>query len=135
MEIGNLARLSRDECLALLSSARLGRVGVSIDALPAVLPVVIGRIDDSLVFRTVPGTKLAFAAAGAIVAVEADDFDHDRGVGWSVLVRGRASEVTDPATIAHARELLDATWLDEHHAEHYVQVGLDLVTGRRLDRP
>jgi nitroimidazol reductase NimA-like FMN-containing flavoprotein (pyridoxamine 5'-phosphate oxidase superfamily) len=134
VEIGHLARLSRDECLDLLTTARLGRVGVSIDALPAVLPVVIGRVDDSLVFRTVPGTKLAFAAAGSVVAVEADDFDHDRGLGWSVLVRGRASEVTDPATVERARELLDATWLDEHHAEHYVQVGLDLVTGRRLAR-
>lgn len=132
MEIGHLARLSRQECLDLLASTHLARVGVSIDALPAVLPVVIGRLDDSLVFRTVPGTKLAFAAAGAVVAVEADEFDRGTGLGWSVLVRGLAHEVTDEATIDAARRIVDATWLDGHHAEHYVQVGLDLVTGRRL---
>ncbi len=132
MSAARLAQLSRPECLELIGASHFGRVGVSIDALPAVLPVVLGRLDDSVVFRTVPGTKLAFAAAGAVVAVEVDEFDRDRGDGWSVLVRGIAQEITDPVTISRARDLLDRTWLDLDHAEHYVQVGLDLVTGRRL---
>jgi nitroimidazol reductase NimA-like FMN-containing flavoprotein (pyridoxamine 5'-phosphate oxidase superfamily) len=133
MSVARLAQLSRTECLDLIRTAQFGRVGVSIDALPAVLPVVLGRLDDTLVFRTVPGTKLASASAGAVVAVEIDEFDRDTGDGWSVLVRGVATEVEDPGTIARARDVLDATWLDETNAEHYVQVGLDLVTGRRLD--
>jgi len=130
-----LAQLSRPECLALVDSVGFGRVGVSIGALPAVLPVVLALLGDAIVFRTAPGTKLALASTGAVVAIEMDDFERASGAGWSVLVRGLASEITDPAAIAGARSVLADTWLDDHHAQHYVRVGLDLVTGRRLGRP
>jgi nitroimidazol reductase NimA-like FMN-containing flavoprotein (pyridoxamine 5'-phosphate oxidase superfamily) len=129
-----LVQLSRTECLDLIGQACFGRIGISVDALPVVLPVLLGRIDDGVVFRTAPGTKLALASAGAVVAVEVDDLEPSTGAGWSVLVRGVASEISDPEAIARAREVLEPTWLDERHAEHYVRVGLDLVTGRRLRR-
>ena len=91
-----LARLSRDECLGLLATASFARVGVSVEALPAILPVMIATIDETVIFRTVPGTKLAYAATGPILAVEADEYDADVGDGWSVLVRGVATELEDP---------------------------------------
>jgi nitroimidazol reductase NimA-like FMN-containing flavoprotein (pyridoxamine 5'-phosphate oxidase superfamily) len=127
-----LARLTRDECMTLLESASFGRVGVSVEALPAILPVTISMLDGSVVFRTIPGTKLAQAAAGSILAVEADDYDAAAGDGWSVLVRGVASELIDDRDIARARRLLADSWIDGETAEHYVQVSCDLVTGRRL---
>lgn len=127
----HLRELSRDAALGLLDGARLARVGVSVDALPVVLPVFITLIDDRIVFRTVPGTKLHAAVNGAIVAVEADRLDEDSGNGWSVLVRGVAREVTDPGLAAAARPLLGNAWL-EGTREHLVEVSTDLVTGRRL---
>lgn len=127
-----LARLSRQECLALLASASFGRVGVSVEALPAILPVTIALMDESVVFRTIPGTKLAYATKGSILAVEADQYDAALGDGWSVLVRGVASELVDAGDIGRARELLADSWINGHTAEHYVGVGCDLVTGRRL---
>lgn len=135
MPTAQLAQLSRSESLALVDSVGFGRVGVSIGALPAVLPVVLGRLGDAIVFRTAPGTKLALASAGAVVAIEVDDFDRATGMGWSVLVRGLAAELMDPTEVARARSVLADTWLDDHHAQHYVRVGLDLVTGRRLGPP
>jgi uncharacterized protein len=126
-----LAELNRDECMALLANATFGRVGVSVDALPAILPVRIALRDDAVMFRTVPGTKLAFAASRSVLAVEADHYDPSIGDGWSVLVRGVASELVDEGEIARARELLKGSWIDGA-AEHYVRVGCDLVTGRRL---
>ena len=126
-----LAQLNRDECMALLASATFGRVGVSVDALPAILPVTIAMTDDAVLFRTIPGTKLAFAASRSVLAVEADHYDPSIGDGWSVLVRGVASELVDEGDIARARDLLAGSWIDGA-AEHYVRVGCDLVTGRRL---
>ncbi len=127
-----LARLSRDECIALLAGTSFGRVGVSVDALPAILPVTIALMDQSVVFRTLPGTKLAHAAAGSILAVEADEYDASSRDGWSVLVRGVATELQDASVVDRARALLASSWIDGSSAEHYVTVSCDLVTGRRL---
>jgi nitroimidazol reductase NimA-like FMN-containing flavoprotein (pyridoxamine 5'-phosphate oxidase superfamily) len=126
-----LRELSRSECLDLLRDAAFGRVGVSVDALPAIFPVFLAVIDDVVVFRSAPGTKLEAAADGAIVAVEVDTVDETTGVGWSVLVRGIADELTDGPTLDAARARLGTTWLDGAR-EHVVEVSTDLVTGRRL---
>ena len=126
-----LAELSRTECLALLHQKQLGRVGVSIDALPAIFPVFIAVVDDAVVFRTVPGTKLSAASSGSIVALEVDAFDEGTGHGWSVLVRGVATELADGARATLARQRLHTTWIDGA-PEHLVEISLDLVTGRRL---
>ena len=127
-----LQELSRPECLELLRTARFGRIGVSVDALPAIFPVYVTLLDDDIVFRTVPGTKLHAAANGAIVAVEVDRVDEGNGIGWSVLVRGIARELPDGPQATAAREQLDTTWIDGA-GEHLVAVRTDLVTGRRLD--
>ncbi len=127
-----LARLSREQCLALFAGATLGRVGISVDALPAILPVTIALLDDRVVFRTIPGTKLDYAAVGSILAVEADRYDPATGEGWSVLVRGIASVLTEATLISRARALLAHSWIGDASAEHYVGVNCDLVTGRRL---
>src|SRR5664280_868493 len=67
--------LSRAECLELLSHAAIGRVGVSIDALPVILPVHFALFGDSVLFRTVPGTKFDAAAVGAVLAFQADSYE------------------------------------------------------------
>ncbi len=126
-----LSELHRSECLTLLESAGVGRIGISIDALPAIFPVFITVVDGVVAFRTVPGTKLAAASAGAIVALEADTFDDRTGAGWSVLVRGLAREVTDEARIVAASSRLGSTWI-EGAPTHIVEISPDLVTGRRL---
>jgi nitroimidazol reductase NimA-like FMN-containing flavoprotein (pyridoxamine 5'-phosphate oxidase superfamily) len=126
-----LTLLNPETCLSLLSHAHFARIGVSVDALPAIVPVWITLLDESIVFRTVPGTKLSYAATGSVLAVEVDEFDASGRDGWSVLVRGVASELTNPDDIARARDRLAGSWIDGA-AEHFVGVSLDLVTGRRL---
>ena len=39
LEVAGLEVLSREECLSLMATVSVGRLGVSIDALPAILPV------------------------------------------------------------------------------------------------
>lgn len=87
--------LDRDTCLALLAGSHVGRVGVSMGALPTVLPVSFRLVDERVVFRTGLGSKLDAATAGAVIAFEVDDIDPVSHEGWSVVVTGIA-EVVDP---------------------------------------
>lgn len=127
-----LAEVSHAECMRLLGRATFGRVGLCVDGVPAIFPVIVALVDDVVVFRTVPGTKLEMASGGAVVALEVDEFDRERREGWSVLVRGLASVVDDDDLAARARAVLVPTWIGEDAAEHLVQISTDLVTGRRL---
>ncbi len=85
------------DCLRLLASATIGRVGISIGALPVVLPVNFRLVDDRIVFCTGIGTKLDAATANSVVAFEVDDFEPVSHTGWSVVVTGIAHEVVDHA--------------------------------------
>ena len=127
-----IKELGPAECLARLRETQVARIGVSVDALPSILPVFVTVLDQSVAFRTVPGTKLWAATNGAIVAVEADAFDHATGEGWSVVVRGRATQITSPQRIARVRQSHMWSWIGAGAAEHFVEVGLDLVTGRSI---
>jgi nitroimidazol reductase NimA-like FMN-containing flavoprotein (pyridoxamine 5'-phosphate oxidase superfamily) len=125
--------LGVDECLALLGSVPVGRVGITIDALPAVLPVNFVVHDGAVVFRTVTGTKLDAATAGAVVAFEADDFvAAPTRTGWSVLVRGVAREITADDEVTLARGLPLDSWAWDGSADRFIRIEPTLVTGRRV---
>lgn len=125
-----LRALTRDQCLALLPTVAVGRIGVSIDALPVVLPVNFVLVDDWIVFRTVPGTKLDAAMKRAVVAFEADDHAPDGSWGWSVLMRGYAHDKGD-GSFTHGIGSLRA-WAFPGQANHVVAVEATMVSGRRF---
>jgi nitroimidazol reductase NimA-like FMN-containing flavoprotein (pyridoxamine 5'-phosphate oxidase superfamily) len=129
-----LEQLSRNECLQLLGQARLGRIGLSIQALPVVLPVNFALSEDHVVVRTVPGTKLDAATAGAVVAFEVDGYEPDGSAGWSVMVQGRVQAVTDPVDLEDMRRLALESWSLNGAADHYMSLSIDTVTGRRFRR-
>jgi nitroimidazol reductase NimA-like FMN-containing flavoprotein (pyridoxamine 5'-phosphate oxidase superfamily) len=113
----------------LLGQATLGRIAVTIGALPCILPVNFRLIDGEIVFRTGFGTKLDVATANAVVAFEVDDVaDH---AGWSVVVTGVAREVIEP----DRREQLDGIeiprWAPDQ-ASRVVAIAPQMVTGRRI---
>jgi uncharacterized protein len=96
-----LTVLSSDECRSLLAGAFLGRVGVSVNALPVILPVVYRVESNTVWFFTEVGTKLHAAANNAVVAFEVDSLDEHQG--WSVLVIGQSFLCTDSATVTQLR--------------------------------
>ena len=99
-----LQMLTRAECLELLLAHDFGRVALVADGQPLVFPVNYGMEHEVVVFRTGPGTKLRWAPMRK-VAFEIDEIDHDRGVAWSVLVKGMALNVDRAAGgYGHARE-------------------------------
>ena len=122
--------LSRAQCLGLLATGRVGRVGLSVGALPAVLPVNYALHGERVVFRTVPGTKLDAALARSVVAFEVDSYDPEGAWGWSVLVQGMAAEVSAPAELAEVRRLQLRAWAFPDGAQRVVAVPITFVSGR-----
>ncbi|MDX3803358.1 pyridoxamine 5'-phosphate oxidase family protein [Streptomyces sp. AK04-3B] len=124
--------LDRQECLRLLAKVPVGRVVFTRKALPAVLPVnfCLDR-DGAVLLRTSAFSRMASAIDGAVVAFEADQVDAAAHAGWSVVVTGAATVVTDPAE--HARLLLAGplSWAPAPQ-EVFVRIDADLVTGREL---
>lgn len=131
IDSNGLEVLDRATCLDLLATAPVGRVGVSIRALPVVLPVNFTVVDEHVVFRTGAGTKLRAATDGAVVAFEADGYDETTGVGWSVLIQDVA-EVIDAAE--HAGIERFAVW-GNRNADHLVTLATTTITGRRIPPP
>lgn len=123
--------LDRNECLRLLATATLGRVGLSSAALPTVLPVNFCLAGDRILIRTGGGTKLDAATRNTVVAFEADDFDSIYHSGWSVVVTGVAREVTDPADRAALRHAPLTRWAPQPD-EHVIAISTELVSGRRI---
>ena len=126
-----LSVLDEGECMALLAGVRVGRVAVSIGAVPAVFPVNFGVLDGAIVFRTGTGTKLDAATRNAVVAFEVDDLDPLYHEGWSVLVVGVADELTDPALLRRAEALPLAPWAPGRR-DHFVRLQPEFVSGRRI---
>lgn len=131
VDSGGLWVLSEAETLGLLAGARVGRVVVSINAMPAAFPVNYALIGRQIYFRTAAGTKLSAAVNRTVVAFQVDEFDSLGATGWSVLVVGPARVVGD----AQETRLLDAAGLYSWGVAagaRYVAVAIDRITGRRL---
>jgi uncharacterized protein len=87
--------LTREECFTLLAQVPVGRISVSIDALPVILPVHFAVADESILFRAVRGSPLDAATANAVVAFQADAPDPMAKGWWSVLLQGIATSTQD----------------------------------------
>jgi nitroimidazol reductase NimA-like FMN-containing flavoprotein (pyridoxamine 5'-phosphate oxidase superfamily) len=118
----------------MLESASVGRVGLSVDALPVVLPVNFAVFEGDIVFRTVVGTKFHAAAAGAILAFEVDGYDAAGRSGWSVLVQGLSEAISNEADLKAVKELEIDPWAVDGSADRYVRIRAAKVTGRRFTR-
>lgn len=123
--------LGRVECLRLLNQVTLGRVAITVGALPAVLPINFRLVDDRIVFRTSGGTKLDAATRNAVVAFEVDDMEPMSHTGWSVMVTGVACEVTDPAELDALASANIPRWAPAE-GERLVEITTEMISGRRI---
>jgi uncharacterized protein len=128
-----LTALDVDECLRLLRSHYVGRIGLTVAALPVIVPVNYAVDADRVVMCSEPGAKLDAARSGQVACLEIDDFDPFDHAGWSVLVTGRLSEVTDPEEVERLGHLPLTPWAPMAD-RHFVTLTSELVTGRTLHR-
>jgi nitroimidazol reductase NimA-like FMN-containing flavoprotein (pyridoxamine 5'-phosphate oxidase superfamily) len=127
--------LSENECLALLRSRDVGRIAFAVDGRVEIFPINYGVEGTVIVFRTSPGTKLVEVPKRA-VAFEVDSWDPDTGVGWSVVAKGHAEEVT--TNVGRVAEHL--RWIPAHpvapgERSHWIGVVPSEITGREFHAP
>lgn len=128
-----LLDIAVEECENLLAGSTLGRLGVIVDGRPEIFPVnhVFDRESRCVVFPTNARTKLHAALNWPWVAYEVDGIEPGDEGAWSVLVVGRAEEMTDPAEIARVAPLRHVLWRSGD-AVHWVRIVASKMTGRRI---
>lgn len=126
-----MTTLDTRSCLALLRTAEVGRLAVSITNRPDIFPInyIVDR--GTVVFRTAEGTKLAAAVLGQGVAFEVDGYDPDAGDAWSVVIKGDAVEIEQMEPYFDALDLPLFPW----HAgpkHRFVRIEPVEITGRQF---
>lgn len=124
--------LSEEESLRLLGTAGIGRIGISLGAMPAILPVNYALLNGDIVFRTGEGLKLRAALHHTVVAFQVDRADPTSHEGWSVLVVGTARELAD-ADLEAARRVPVTPWAPGERG-HLVRIRPEFISGRRIPR-
>jgi uncharacterized protein len=130
---GEFLRLDRAESLRLLATLPVGRLIFTVNALPAVRLMNFAVVDGLIVLRTAAETTIARKVNDMIVAFEADDLDAATSSGWSVVVTGRATRVSDPALIARYRNVPLVPWAPGER-DQFVTITSEVVEGRRVSR-
>jgi uncharacterized protein len=128
-----LELLTEEECRALLCTESVGRIGLSVGALPAIFPVNYAVIDDDIVFLTAEGMKLRAAMKNTVVGFEVDHLDPALDYGWSVLVIGVAREVG--AQERHQLGPLRVSPWAGGQRTHLVRIHPEVISGRRIVPP
>ena len=134
MSVQPFETLDEQQCQELLASKDIGRIVFSVQGEPEVFPVNYAADGSTVVFRTGEGTKLQLAVM-LRVAFEVDDWDPATGVGWSVVIKGVAEEITsgiDPFAMAlRTRRVVP---LAPGVREYWIAVYPGEITGRRFGR-
>jgi nitroimidazol reductase NimA-like FMN-containing flavoprotein (pyridoxamine 5'-phosphate oxidase superfamily) len=127
--------LSKEECATLLRSSHVGRIAVSIAALPVIMLVNYAVADGVVWFRAPSDGALLQATVGFVVAFEADGFDDVGSFDWSVLLRGVAAEVKDPREVEVVESRFVDAWPRADDADRYVIIPATMLSGERYARP
>jgi uncharacterized protein len=133
--VQELTALTRPECLALLAANDFGRVVISggVGQVPLIRPVGY-RFDEgsqSIVFRTLEGSKFHMLGHGARACFEVDAVDPEAESGWSVIVIGTVERITRAAEVERAARRDLRTWPDGTGV-HWMRIRARTVSGRRL---
>jgi transcriptional regulator with XRE-family HTH domain len=126
-----LETLSSDECWAHLAPGGIGRFLFVADRGPVAVPVNFAMLGADVVFRTDDRTAAAGAIGQPKVSFDVDHVDDALSEGWSVLVSGTASILTEPGDLHAAAGLGIEPWAGGDRAT-YIRLAAEEITGRRI---
>jgi len=133
LDSNKLEVLDEAECRRLLAASSFGRLAITSDALPVILPVNFLLDGDRILVRTGTGSKLDAAMRNAVVAFEVDRAEPFGHEGWSVCVTGIAREIRDHADLSRISRLPLPHWAPDG-VDHVMAISTDLISGRRIPR-
>ncbi len=126
---GPVKNLNEQESRERLNSVTLGRIVVRRSDDIDIFPVNYIQDGEALYFRTAEGSKLFTISLNQDVLFEVDDVNAD--TAWSVIVRGTAEVVQDPAEITHLDTLDLKPWIPTLKY-NYVRISPAETTGREF---
>lgn len=126
---GPITILSSDEAWDFLRKRTMGRLAVSVAGQPDIFPINYFADEDSIVFRTAPGSKLLEVTINAAVALEADAYGANEA--WSVVVKGTAAVLEKQAEVYAAEALPLRSWVPTVKPV-YVRVTPSEIHGRHF---
>lgn len=125
--------LTRHECLQLLATRSVGRLGVITGSRPQIFPVNYRVYADGVAFRVGADGVLGGLSRPQPVAFQLDEVDEARQVGWSVLLQGSTRMVDDPVERERVLAVLQIPWAVGLRPR-VIHVRADQLTGRRVLR-
>lgn len=123
--------LSSEDCFELLRYTPVGRVAFLADGAIEIFPINYKVNGERIVFRSPIGSKLDAAEMGRRVTFEADQWDPQSKMGWSVVAGGQVREVNDDERLAELERLGLEPWLD-HPQMNWIEIVVEDISGRRL---
>lgn len=128
-----LVEMGAEESLALAATVPVGRLVFNHGDDLVVIPVNHLLEDGDVLMRTADGSEmLAAARRGASAVLEVDNLENWSRSGWSVLIRGRLSEVSDPAAVDRVLTSRLRPWAHGER-DHVLRLPAAQVTGRRIE--
>lgn len=126
-----VSELDEDESWQLLSRHEVGRLATTAGGILDIFPITYVVDNQSIVFRTGPGTKLVELTINDQVVFEIDYYDEREG--YSVIVHGTAEQLDSMADIDYAQTLpLPSLFPTER--PRYVRINPTRVSGRKFRR-
>lgn len=126
-----VSELDEDESWQLLSRHEVGRLATTAGGILDIFPITYVVDNQSIVFRTGPGTKLVELTINDQVVFEIDHYDEREG--YSVIVHGTAEQLDSMADIDYAQTLpLPSLFPTER--PRYVRINPTRVSGRKFRR-
>ncbi|MEU4341858.1 pyridoxamine 5'-phosphate oxidase family protein [Nocardia sp. NPDC023852] len=129
-QLRTLTELNEADCRTRLRSVPVGRLGYVENGVPVIRPVNFYMLDESIWIWTVPGSRGA-AVAGQTVAFQIDQIELETRSGWTVLVSGPATAVTDVDELVAAADFPRRPWAPERN-DQVIKIRIDHISGLRL---
>ncbi|MEV8218634.1 pyridoxamine 5'-phosphate oxidase family protein [Microbacterium sp. NPDC077391] len=130
-----MTELTEQECRELLGATTVGRLGFVTDARVQIIPVNYLIDGDDVVIRTAPsGLLRALPESTVGIAFEVDHHDDLAGSGWSVLLSGSVSEMTEDELAAVPGVTRRTPWAEGDRSLP-LRFTPASISGRRVRRP
>jgi uncharacterized protein len=125
--------LSEIDCVRLIGTHSVGRLGVIDDGYPIALPVnyrVVVGADDSMSIVIRVRRDSVLDQRNSVASFEIDEIDHHRQIGWSVVARGILHHVDDTMAPQWLRSWDPRPWVNQRDIWLYLEV--KAISGRQL---
>jgi uncharacterized protein len=131
-EIVSVEALDRATCWSLVDRQSVGRVAMLRRRRPMILPVTYVLDGETIIYRTAEASTLVPFGSAEDMAFEIDGVDHERQLGWSVVIVGRATVMRDRLEIEHKASGLEP-WAPGDRSV-FVALRADEISGRQVVR-